>query len=150
MSDYIIRGMAADKQVRFFAANTKELVEKARQIHNTSPIATAALGRLMTGTAMMGSMCKNDSDIVTVQIKGDGPMGGLVVTSDAKARVMVCYRIPGSLLILFLLKLRLHPGSILSLSQKKVHLVYLLYPMLPAFPLLVCEELLPLSSMLAV
>ena len=87
MSDYIIRGMAADKQVRFFAANTKELVEKTRQIHNTSPIATAALGRLMTGTAMMGSMCKNDSDIVTVQIKGDGPMGGLVVTSDAKAKV---------------------------------------------------------------
>ena len=87
MSDYIIRGMAADKQVRFFAANTKDLVEKARQIHNTSPIATAALGRLMTGTAMMGTMCKNDSDIVTVQIKGDGPMGGLVVTSDAKARV---------------------------------------------------------------
>ena len=83
MSDYIIRGMAADKQVRFFAANTKDLVEKARRIHNTSPIATAALGRLMTGTAM----CKNDSDIVTVQIKGDGPMGGLVVTSDAKARV---------------------------------------------------------------
>lgn len=56
MSDYIIRGMAADKQVRFFAANTKDLVEKARRIHNTSPIATAALGRLMTGTAMMGSM----------------------------------------------------------------------------------------------
>ena len=82
MSDYIIRGMAADKQVRFFAANTKDLVEKARRIHNTSPIATAALGRLMTGTAMMGSMCKNDSDIVTVQIKGDGPMRGLVVTSD--------------------------------------------------------------------
>lgn len=53
MSDYIIRGMAADKQVRFFAANTKDLVEKARRIHNTSPIATAALGRLMTGTAMM-------------------------------------------------------------------------------------------------
>ena len=70
MSDYIIRGMAADKQVRFFAANTKDLVEKARRIHNTSPIATAALGRLMTGTAMMGSMCKNDSDIVTVQVKG--------------------------------------------------------------------------------
>ena len=63
MSDYIIRGMAADKQVRFFAANTKDLVEKARRIHNTSPIATAALGRLMTGTAMMGSMCKNYSDL---------------------------------------------------------------------------------------
>ena len=69
MSDYIIRGMAADKQVRFFAANTKDLVEKARRIHNTSPIATAALGRLMTGTAMMGSMCKNDSDVITLQIQ---------------------------------------------------------------------------------
>ena len=82
MSDYIIRGMAADKQVRFFAANTKDLVEKARRIHNTSPIATAALGRLMTGTAMMGSMCKNDSDIVTVQIKGDvgGAIGNGVLT----------------------------------------------------------------------
>ena len=53
MSDYIIRGMAADKQVRFFAANTKDLVEKARRIHNTSPIATAALGRLMTGTVIL-------------------------------------------------------------------------------------------------
>lgn len=87
MEDYIIRGMAADKQVRFFAAYTKHLVEKARQTHETSPVATAALGRLLTGTAMMGSMCKNDTDMVTVQIKGDGPIGGLVVTSDARARV---------------------------------------------------------------
>ena len=87
MSDYIIRGMAADKQVRFFAANTKELVEKARQIHNTSPIATAALGRLMTGTAMMGSMCKNDSDVITLQIQCSGPIGGLTVTADSKANV---------------------------------------------------------------
>ena len=87
MNDYIIRGTAANDQVRFFAAYTKDVVETARQKHNTSPVATAALGRLLTAGAMMGSMCKNDSDIVTVQIKGDGPMGGLVVTSDAKARV---------------------------------------------------------------
>ena len=87
MSDYIIRGMAADKQVRFFAANTKDLVEKARRIHNTSPIATAALGRLMTGTAMMGSMCKNDSDVITLQIQCSGPIGGLTVTADSKANV---------------------------------------------------------------
>ena len=87
MEDYIIRRMAANQQVRFFAASTKNLVEKARQTHNTSPVATAALGRLLTGTAMMGSMCKNDTDMITVQIRCDGPIGGLTATSDAKARV---------------------------------------------------------------
>lgn len=87
MEDYIIRGMAAGQQVRFFASSTKNLVEQARKLHNTSPVATAALGRLLTGTAMMGSMCKNDSDMVTVQIQCNGPIGGLVATSDAKARV---------------------------------------------------------------
>ncbi|MDD7114526.1 MAG: Hsp33 family molecular chaperone HslO [Lachnospiraceae bacterium] len=87
MDDYIIRGMAADHQVRFFAAYTKNLVEEARQRHNTSPVATAALGRLLTGGAMMGSMCKNDTDVVTIQIKCSGPIGGLVVTADAKANV---------------------------------------------------------------
>lgn len=87
MEDYIIRGMAADNQVRFFAATTKNLVEKARQIHQTSPVATAALGRLLTGGAMMGSMCKNDSDLITIQIKADGPIGGLIVTADAHANV---------------------------------------------------------------
>ena len=87
MEDYIIRGMAAGSQVRFFAATTRHLVEKARQLHGTSPVMTAALGRLLTGGAMMGSMCKNDSDLVTIQIKCDGPAGGLIVTADAKARV---------------------------------------------------------------
>ena len=87
MEDYIIRGMAADHQVRFFAAYTKNLVEEARQHHNTSPVATAALGRLLTGGAMMGSMCKNDTDVITIQIKCSGPIGGLVVTADAKANV---------------------------------------------------------------
>ena len=87
MSDYVVRGMAAGGQVRFFGAYTRDLVEEARQIHGTSPVATAALGRLLTAGAMMGAMCKNDSDLVTIQIKCDGPIGGLGVTADAKANV---------------------------------------------------------------
>ena len=87
MSDYVIRGMAADNQVRFFAASTRDLVETARQKHNTSPVVTAALGRLLTAGAMMGTMCKNASDLITLQIQCSGPIGGLVVTADAAARV---------------------------------------------------------------
>lgn len=87
MEDYIIRGTAADNQIRFFAAYTKEIVETARQAHNTSPVATAALGRLLTAGAMMGSMCKNDSDILTLKIQCQGPIGGLMVTADSHANV---------------------------------------------------------------
>ncbi len=87
MKDTIIRGMAANNQVRFFCAYTKEVVETARLLHNTSPVATAALGRLLTAGSIMGSMCKNDSDILTLQIQCSGPIGGLTVTSDANARV---------------------------------------------------------------
>lgn len=87
MEDYIIRGMAADHQVRFFAASSRNLVEEARKRHDTSPVATAALGRLLTAGAMMGTMCKNDTDVITIQIKCSGPIGGFVVTADAKANV---------------------------------------------------------------
>lgn len=87
MNDVIIRGMAADNQVRFFAAYTKELVETARSIHNTSPVATAALGRLLTAGSIMGSMCKNDSDVLTLQIQCSGPIKGLTVTANAHAQV---------------------------------------------------------------
>lgn len=87
MTDYIVRATAANNQIRAFAATTKETVESARQAHNTSPVATAALGRLLTGGAMMGSMMKNDSDMLTIQIKGDGPIGGLTVTADSKGNV---------------------------------------------------------------
>jgi len=87
MSDYIIRATAANSQIRAFAATTKDMVEEARAIHNTSPVATAALGRLLTAGSMMGSMMKNDSDILTLQIEGDGPIGGLTVTTDSKANV---------------------------------------------------------------
>lgn len=87
MKDTIIRGMAANNQVRFFASYSKDLVETARATHNTSPVATAALGRLLTAGAMMGSMCKNDSDVLTLQIQCSGPINGLTVTANAKAQV---------------------------------------------------------------
>lgn len=87
MKDYIIRGTAANGQIRIFVATTRELVEKARSAHNTSPVATASLGRLLTAGAMMGSMMKGDKDILTLSIKGDGPIGGITVTANSKAEV---------------------------------------------------------------
>ncbi len=87
MKDYIVRATAADAQIRAFAAVTTNLVEEARVHHGTSPVVTAALGRLLTGGVMMGSMMKNASDILTLQIKCSGPVGGLTVTSDAQGHV---------------------------------------------------------------
>ncbi|HIV17139.1 MAG TPA: Hsp33 family molecular chaperone HslO [Candidatus Alectryocaccobium stercorigallinarum] len=87
MSDYMIRGTAADDKVRIFAVTTRDLVEKARQIHNTSPVATAALGRLLSAASMMGPMMKGDKDLMTLRIKGDGPIGGITVTADSKGNV---------------------------------------------------------------
>lgn len=87
MSDYIIRATAANSQIRAFAITSREMVEFARQTHNTSPVATAALGRLLTGAAMMGSMMKGEKDIMTVMMKGDGPIKGITVTADSKANV---------------------------------------------------------------
>ena len=87
MKDYIVRATAAGSQIRAFAAFTTELVETARRYHNTSPVATAALGRLLTAGGMMGSMMKNDTDVLTIQIKCDGPIEGLTVTADSKANV---------------------------------------------------------------
>lgn len=85
--DYIIRATAADSQVRAFAAVTKETVETARKDHNTSPVATAALGRLLTAGAMMGVMMKGEKDILTLQVKADGPLNGITVTADSQGRV---------------------------------------------------------------
>ena len=87
MSDYIVRAIAAGGQVRAFAATTKDLVEEARKLHNFSPIVTTALGRLLPGGAMMGTMMKGDADVLTIQIKGDGPIGSMTVTADSKGRV---------------------------------------------------------------
>lgn len=87
MKDYIVRGTAANGQIRAFAATTRELTEAARQAHNTSPVATAALGRLLTGAAMMGTMMKGEKDLLTIKIQGDGPIQGLTVTADSKGNV---------------------------------------------------------------
>ncbi len=85
--DYMIRGTAADDMVRVFAVTTRDTVEKARQIHNTSPVATAALGRLLSAGSMMGPMMKGDKDLMTLRIKGDGPIGGITVTADSQGNV---------------------------------------------------------------
>ncbi|SCP98314.1 Hsp33 family molecular chaperone HslO [Anaerobium acetethylicum] len=87
MSDYIVRATAGNGQIRAFAASTKELVEYARSVHNTSPVATAALGRLLTAGSIMGSMMKGDDDVLTLQIQSGGPIGGITVTADSKGNV---------------------------------------------------------------
>ena len=85
--DYMIRATAADGFIRAFAAVTKDIAEESRRIHDTSPVITAALGRLLCAGAMMGRMMKGDKDILTITIKGDGPAEGLTVTADSKGNV---------------------------------------------------------------
>lgn len=85
--DYIVRATAADAQIRAFAATTRNLTEHTRQVHNTSPVVTAALGRLMTGAVMMGKMLKGEDDLLTLQISGDGPLKGMTVTADSRGHV---------------------------------------------------------------
>ena len=83
----MIRATAADGQIRAFAATTSEVVETAKNAHNTSPVATAALGRLLTAGAMMGADMKNERDLLTIRMEGDGPIGGLLVTADSMGNV---------------------------------------------------------------
>ncbi len=87
MSDYMVRATAANGQIRAFAVTSKELVETARRHHNTSPVITAALGRLMSGAVMMGAMMKGEKDLLTIQIQCSGPAKALLVTADAKGNV---------------------------------------------------------------
>ncbi|MCL2285437.1 MAG: Hsp33 family molecular chaperone HslO [Firmicutes bacterium] len=87
MQDYIIRATAGNGSVRIFAANTRNLVNKAAQLHKTTPVAAAALGRTLTAAAMMGATLKDDTDILTVDIRGSGPLGGIVVVVDNKSCV---------------------------------------------------------------
>lgn len=87
MTDYIVRATAANSQIRAFAATTRGICERAREAHNTSPVATAALGRLLTAGAMMGTMMKGDKDILTLQVHAGGPLGGMTVTADSMANV---------------------------------------------------------------
>ncbi len=85
--DYMVRATAGNAQIRAFAATTRDLADYGRKAHGLSPIATAALGRLMTGTVMMGQMMDNDSDMITVKMDGDGPLKGVLATADNKGNV---------------------------------------------------------------
>ncbi|WP_195940161.1 Hsp33 family molecular chaperone HslO [Romboutsia sp. 1001713B170131_170501_G6] len=87
MKDYVIRATAGEGQVRAFVATTTNLVEKAREVHGTTKVATAALGRTLTATSIMGLMMKNKGDKVTVIIKGGGPIGTILTTSDSTGMV---------------------------------------------------------------
>ncbi len=94
MKDYIVRATAADAQVRAFACTTRTMVETARAAHNTSPVVTAALGRLLSAGAMMGSMLKGEKDLLTLKIQGDGPVEELTVTADALGNVKGYAEVP--------------------------------------------------------
>lgn len=87
MADYVIRATAGEGQIRAFAATTRDLTEEARKAHNTSPVATAALGRLLSAGVMMGCDMKGEDDLLTLKIQGDGPIGGLTVTADSHGSV---------------------------------------------------------------
>ena len=87
MKDYIVRATAADETVRAFAIRSTDLTAEAREIHHTFPVVTAALGRLLSAGAMMGSMMKGEDDKLTLMIKGDGPIGQITVTADSRGNV---------------------------------------------------------------
>ena len=87
MTDYIVRATAADSQIRAFAATTREMTEYARKVHEESPVACAALGRLMTAGAMMGAMMKGEKDLLTLRIHAGGPLQGITVTADSHGNV---------------------------------------------------------------
>ena len=87
MKDYLIRGIDKLGRLRIFVASTTNLVEEARKMHNTSPTATAALGRSLTAASMMGIMMKNDNDTLTIKINGGGPVGNILIVAKNKGRV---------------------------------------------------------------
>ena len=87
MNDYIVRATAADHSIRAFAITSKNIVEEARKDHNTSPVITAALGRLLSGAAMMGTMMKGDKDALSIVFNGDGSLGNITVTAKSDGSV---------------------------------------------------------------
>lgn len=87
MEDHIIRATAAGGMIRAFAAITRDMVQEAHIMHGTSGVASAALGRTLTAAAMMSRMFKNEKDVLTIQIKGDGPLGGIIAVSDYQSNV---------------------------------------------------------------
>ena len=87
MQDYIVRATAAEGTVRALAAITTNTVQEARNIHDLSGVASAALGRTLTAAALMSGMLKGEKDVLTIQIKGNGPLGSIIVVSDVNAAV---------------------------------------------------------------
>ncbi len=87
MEDYIVTATAAGGTVRVFAAVTTTMVKEAKHTHGLSPLASAALGRTLTAGALMSKLLKGKKDTLTIQIKGDGPLGGIIVVSDVDANV---------------------------------------------------------------
>ncbi len=87
MEDKIIRFLAYDGKISIVCANTKNLVEKARKIHDLSPLATATFGRLLTITSIMAQEMKNKSDKLTIQIKGSGKIGTMLTTANNYPKV---------------------------------------------------------------
>ena len=87
MNDYIVRATAAGDTVRAFAIRSTDLTAEARELHHTFPVVTAALGRLLSAGAMMGSMMKGEDDKLTLQMKGDGPIAQMTVTADSHGNV---------------------------------------------------------------
>jgi len=98
MKDYMVRATAGSAQIRAFACTTRNLVEEARRAHNTSPVMSAALGRLLSAGAMMGSMLKGEKDLLTLQVRGDGPGHGVTVTADAGGNVKGYVDVPDVIL----------------------------------------------------
>ena len=85
--DELVRAIAGDGFIKISAVNTKDLTEKARNIHKTLPVVTAALGRTMAATSILGNTLKGDDDSVTVRINGGGPIGSIIVVSDSAGNV---------------------------------------------------------------
>ena len=87
MQDYIISATAAEGKLRVFFANTTNMVQEASTMHNLTAIASVALGRTLTAAALMSKTLKGEKDIITIQIKGSGPIEGIIVVTDSKANV---------------------------------------------------------------
>ena len=87
MSDQIVRVLAKDAPIKASAISAKDLVERARQIHKTLPVATAALGRALLGCSMLGNQLKEDNGSVTLRVNGGGPLGSITAVSDSAGNV---------------------------------------------------------------
>ena len=87
MSDRLVRAISKDGYVKAVAVSTRDLTERARQIHKTTPVATAALGRTLAAASMMGNALKGEGASLTLQIKGDGPLGKILTVSDNEGNV---------------------------------------------------------------